>query len=200
MKEGSSVSTNGYINLTQMPTVMDEKEYVKTICKPISTKVVSSTPGRLRLRVAPSHRQYRDMERIAKELQAHPNVERVRTNIQNGSIVIHHDDRDDSLNNVFATLQDLGIIFGEIALSKSIVATGVSDAVVDLNKRVGQATNNFVDLRFLFPLGLGIFSIRQLVTKGLQLDIIPWYVLAWYAFDSFIKLHANSQPQSKTES
>ncbi|MEC4814301.1 MAG: hypothetical protein SAK29_13650 [Scytonema sp. PMC 1069.18] len=194
------MSTNGFVNLTQVPTVMDEKEYVKTLLKPISTKIVSSTPGRLRLRVAPSHRQYKDMQRIVKKLEAHPNITQVRTNLQNGSIVIHHDNQDKSLDNVFATLRDLGIIFSEITLRKSIAATGVSNAVVDLNKRVGQATDNVVDLRVLFPLGLGIFSIRQLLTKGLQLDIIPWYVLAWYAFDSFIKLHANSQPQSNTES
>ncbi|WP_414585123.1 HMA2 domain-containing protein [Scytonema sp. PCC 10023] len=186
---------NGYMNLTQMPKIIDENS-IKTAFKPISTRVVSSTPGRLRLRVAPSHRQSGEMQRIANALQANPNINQVRTNIQNGSIVINHDGENGSLDNVFASLRDLGIIFGDIALGKSQAAVGVSNAVVDLNKQVQQATSNVVDLRVLFPLGLGIFSIRQLLVRGLQLETIPWYVLAWYAFDSFIKLHGTSQAQS----
>lgn len=166
--------------------------------KLVSSKVVSSTPGRLRLRVAHAYRKSGDMQRIATALEAAPHISQVRTNLENGSIVIHHDINDDSLENVIATLRDLGIIFGDIALGKSEVAAGVSNAVVDLNKRVQHATNNVVDLRFLFPLSLGILSIRKLLSQGLQFDIIPWYVLAWYAFDSFIKLHGTSQPQSKT--
>jgi len=183
------------MNLTQMPKIIDENS-IKTAFKPISTRVVSSTPGRLRLRVAPSHRQSGEMQRIANALQANPNINQVRTNIQNGSIVINHDGENGSLDNVFASLRDLGIIFGDIALGKSQAAVGVSNAVVDLNKQVQQATSNVVDLRVLFPLGLGIFSIRQLLVRGLQLETIPWYVLAWYAFDSFIKLHGTSQAQS----
>ncbi|NMG20965.1 HMA2 domain-containing protein [Brasilonema bromeliae] len=192
------MSKNGYINLTDMPKVIAEKP-IKKAFQPISTRIVSSTPGRLRLRIAQPHRQSGEMQRIANALQANPNINQVRTNIQNGSIIINHDGEHGSLDNVYATLRDLGIIFGDVALGKSDAAAEVSNAVVDLNKRVRQATNNAVDLRFLFPLGLGMFSIRQLVTRGLQLEIIPWYVLAWYAFDSFIKLHAISQVQSSKE-
>jgi hypothetical protein len=32
-------------------------------------------------------------------------------------------------------------------------------------------------------------DFRQLIIKGLQIDEIPWYSLAWYAFDSFVKLN-----------
>ncbi|MUG93710.1 hypothetical protein F7734_15290 [Scytonema sp. UIC 10036] len=191
---------NGYCtHLTEMPkTIQEECRKIATY-KPISTKVVSSTPGRLRLRVAPHHRQSGDMERIANALQAQPNITQVKTNIHNGSIVIQHDTQDGSLENVLTTLKDLGIIFGDIALGKSEAAAEVSNAVVDLNKRVKKATNNSVDLRFLFPLGLGILSIRKLLAQGLQFEIIPWYVLAWYAFDSFIKLHGMTSQHSTNE-
>lgn len=190
------MSHNGYTTLTKMPKVMHDV-CINTASKPISTRVVSSTPGRLRLRVAHPHRQSGDMQRIAKALEGRSNIKNVRTNIQNGSIVIQHEGNDSSFEDVVATLKDLGVIFGNIALGKSEAATEVSNAVVDLNKRVQQATSNVVDLRVLFPLGLSILSIRQLLARGLQLETIPWYVLAWYAFDSFIKLHASSQPQSK---
>jgi hypothetical protein len=35
--------------------------------------------------------------------------------------------------------------------------------------------------------------MRQLMIKGLQLEVIPWYVLAWYAFDSFLKLNTGDR-------
>lgn len=190
--------TNNHGNLTKMPKVM-EQATLNTLSKPIVTKVVSDTPGRLRLRVARCHRQPGEMQRIADALEAQPNVSQVRTNISHGSIVINHDVKDDSLKNVVATLVDLGIIFADITEAKSEAAMDVSGAVTDLNKRVEQATNGAVDLRFLFPLGLGCLAVRQLLAKGLQFEIIPWYVLAWYAFDSFIKLHGTNQLKSSKE-
>ncbi|MBH8573396.1 hypothetical protein I8752_10290 [Nostocaceae cyanobacterium CENA369] len=190
--------TNSHGNVTKMPKVMEQA----TLNKPsqaILTKIVSDTPGRLRLRVARCHRQPEQMQRIARALEAQPNISQVRTNISHGSIVINHDGKDRSLENVVGTLVDLGIIFADVTEDKSDAAVDVSGAVVDLNKRVEQATNGAVDLRFLFPLGLSFLAIRQLVAKGLQFETIPWYVLAWYAFDSFIKLHGVNQSNSTKE-
>jgi hypothetical protein len=183
-----------------MPSTIQTKIATGKRLPPISMQVVSSTPGRLRLRVAPSQRQFTNMERIAKTLQAHPQIDRVKTNIHHGSITIGHTAPAGNLGNIYATLKDLGVIFAEITTltkDKSVAATGVENAVVDLNQRVARASNGTVDLRFLFPLGLGLLSIRQLMVKGLQLEIIPWYVLAWYAFDSFLKLNGTSQSSER---
>jgi Heavy metal associated domain 2 len=189
------VLTNSHGNVTVMPKVL-EPAALNTPSKPISTKIISDTPGRLRLRIAPSHRQPEQIKHIVRMLDAQPNVSQVRTNIHNGSIVIHHDRNNESWKNVVATLQDIGMIFADITTeSHSEAAATVANAVFDLNNRVEQATNNVVDLRFIFPLALGCLSVRQLLVRGLQLEIIPWYVLAWYAFDSFIKLHGVSKPQ-----
>jgi hypothetical protein len=35
--------------------------------------------------------------------------------------------------------------------------------------------------------------VRQMVSKSPRLNTAPWYVLAWYAFDSFMKLNAPQQ-------
>ncbi|WP_339382360.1 HMA2 domain-containing protein [Nostoc flagelliforme] len=181
-----------------MPEILDKPTF-KTPPKPISTKVVSSTPGRLRLRVAHSHRQPEKMQRIANALSANSHINQVKTNVHHGSIVINHDGKDGSLENVLATLKHLGIIFADVTNGNTEAAAGVSSAVVDLNQRVKQSTDGAFDLRILFPLGLASLSLRQLLNKGLQLEVIPWYVLAWYAFDSFIKLHGTSQKQSQNE-
>lgn len=161
----------------------------KNSSKPISTTVISSTPGRLRLRVTQPQRQFMDMHRIASTLNANPQIDRVSTNLHSGSITIYHDGKNGSLDNVFATLRDLGVIFADITEGNTEAAAQVSNVAVDLNQRVRQITNGAIDIRFLFPLGLGTLAVRQLLSKGLQFETIPWYVLAWYAFDSFIKLH-----------
>ncbi|MGH1396278.1 MAG: HMA2 domain-containing protein [Trichormus sp.] len=190
--------TNSHGNLTKMPEVKERINFNQS-SQPISTKIVSDTPGRLRLRIAHAHRQPDTMQHIANTLEAKPNVQQVRTNLDHGSIVIKHDDTKTSLENVLATLKDLGIIFAEITEGNTEAATNVASAVVDLNKRVKQATEGVVDIRFLFPLGLSILAVRQLIIKGLQFEIIPWYVLAWYSFDSFIKLHGITPQKSSGE-
>jgi hypothetical protein len=187
--------TNGYSTYNKMPEIIDKASF-RTPPKPISTKVVSSTPKRLRLRLAHSHRQLEKMQRIANALSANSHINQVKTNVHHGSIVINHDG---NLDNVLATLKDLGIIFADVSEGNTEAAAGVSSAVVDLNQRVKHSTGGAFDLRILFPLGLASLSVRQLLNRGLQLEIIPWYVLAWYAFDSFIKLHGTSQKQSANE-
>lgn len=186
---------NGYLNQTNMPTTMREVNS-ETPSKLISTRVVSSTPGRLRIRVAPQYRQSGAMADIAKALNARPHVNQVRINVQHGSITINHKGEDGTLDDVFATLRDLGIIFRDVTEGNTEAAADLTSAVVDLNKRVKQATNGLVDLRFLFPLGLSTLAVRQLIIKGLQFETIPWYVLAWYAFDSFMKLHSTNHTQA----
>lgn len=172
----------------------------------IHASVVSRTPGRLRLRVVPSHRQKDKIEGIASALKERLEIYRVRTNLASGSITVFHAQEHLSFENVCAILRDLGIIFLNITEGEPIDTTGKSEAaagimstVTDLNKRVGLATDGTADLRVLIPITFGLLSLRQLFVKGLQFQIIPWYVLAWYAFDSFIKLHYTSDPYSKKQ-
>jgi hypothetical protein len=160
---------------------------------PIAAKIVSDTPGRLRLRVAISDRQPDKMQHIANFLEAQPHITQVRTNFYHGSILIYHHGTDESFANVLDALSDIGIIFADITQGTTEVAKSITNAVTNLNHSVERATDGTIDLRFLFPLGLSMLAVRQLMIKGLQLDIIPWYVLAWYAFDSFLKLNHVSQ-------
>jgi hypothetical protein len=161
---------------------------------PIAATLVSHTSGRLRLRVDPIHRQAEKMQNISNFLAIQPHITQVQTNINSGSILIYHQGTDESFANVLATLHDIGINFTDIARKNTQAATTVNNAVVELNQIFAQATNNTVDLRFLFPLGLSILAVRQLIIKGSQLDMIPWYVLAWYAFDSFLKFNRHQSP------
>jgi hypothetical protein len=73
--------------------------------------------------------------------------------------------------------------------AKSEIARDLINIISDVNTDVGRITNGVIDLRLLLPLGFSALAVRQLFIKGLQIDEIPWYVLAWYAFDSFMKLN-----------
>lgn len=72
---------------------------------------------------------------------------------------------------------------------KSLVGESLINVVSDYNEQVKQTTAGVVDLRLLVPGGLAALALRQMLSKGLQLDEIPWYTLAWYAFDTFMKLN-----------
>jgi hypothetical protein len=41
------------------------------------------------------------------------------------------------------------------------------------------------DLRTLLPVGLGALAVREVLSG--RAVAAPWYVLAWYAFDSFTR-------------
>lgn len=174
---------------------------------PKHTHIVSTTPCRTRVKVSQKRRNSMEMERLASALKERPEVTDVRTNLQTGSLVIHHAEEDGSLEDIKATLQDLGVILGSIididipfqTNGKSEVAADLTSAISDLNQRVGQATDGVVDLRFLMPLGLGGLAVWQLMRNGPEFETVPWYVLAWYSFDSFIKLHYTADPSKMKE-
>ncbi|MBD2342543.1 DUF5132 domain-containing protein [Anabaena subtropica] len=68
-------------------------------------------------------------------------------------------------------------------------ANDVINVISDFNSDFERMTNGVADLRLLFPLALTILAMQQLLVKGGKLKDIPWYILAWFAFDSFIKLN-----------
>jgi hypothetical protein len=139
--------------------------------------ILSMTPVRLRLKIAGGDRLgetiSQQMQNITNCLNTDPQISHVKTNMYSGTLVIYHD----NLAGVLATLDNMGISF----------------AKSDLNQQI-RTINSAVDLRLLFPLGLSILAVRQLILKGLQIEAIPWYVLAWYAFDSFMKLNVYPPP------
>ncbi|TAF07179.1 MAG: DUF5132 domain-containing protein [Nostocales cyanobacterium] len=78
---------------------------------------------------------------------------------------------------------------------KSEAAKDFINIISDLNADVGRMTNGIADLRVILPVGIGLLSLRQLLRKGFQLEEIPWYILAWYAFDIFTRLNFEDETQ-----
>jgi flagellar basal body P-ring protein FlgI len=164
--------------------------------------IVSSTPKRTRIRVSAKRRTPEELARLAEALSQSPKVNEVSVNEHTGTIVVQHEDK--SLGDIFTVMRDLGVILKlstniDIPTSdgNTMVANQLANAVADLNQRLGFATDGFVNLRVLVPVGLGAMALVQLLRRGLQFEAAPWYFLAYAAFDSFVKLHDSCEISPK---
>jgi hypothetical protein len=75
----------------------------------------------------------------------------------------------------------------------SLAASRLVGRLSVANRSVHEASAGRVDLRFLVPAGFAALSVRQLLRTGPKLASMPWYALAYYAFDSFVKLHGTDR-------
>ncbi|QIZ71106.1 HMA2 domain-containing protein [Oxynema aestuarii] len=179
------------------PTVMETKRV-------IPVQLLSASPGRIRLRVESFYRNRDTLEAIATRLRAGLAVDRLRSNMQTGSLTIFYPSESLSVAEAIVRLEDLG--FPCITPprhppgDRSQAADEIVDVMTVFNSKVKQMSEGTVDLRFLVPLSFTLLALRQLTLKGWQLDVIPWYVLAWYGFDSFIKLHYSNGGSTLRES
>ncbi|OKH52298.1 hypothetical protein NIES2101_14955 [Calothrix sp. HK-06] len=165
------------------------------------TKVVSSTPGRTRFRVPVNHRNEHDMKRVVSSLQQSDGVHNVEYNVKTGSILVNHEHHQGKLEDIKDVMRDLGVVFANVTGTSELVSIGgesresidLLEAVYDLNTRLKRTTNGIIDLRFILPFGLAWLGTFQLMNYGLQFELIPWYVLFYFAIDTFIRLNFSRQ-------
>ncbi|RUT01793.1 hypothetical protein DSM106972_064160 [Dulcicalothrix desertica PCC 7102] len=164
------------------------------------TQVVSTTPGRTRLRVSNKRRNQEEMERISTSLQAPRFINSVEYNHKTGSILVHHDTHEHALEAIKDIMKNLGIVFADVTGASELVqvndekeGSDLPSAIYNLNQEIRQLTNGLVDLRFVLPLGLFALGLMQLQVYGLQLELMPWYLLIYFAFETFVKLNFNQQ-------
>ncbi len=159
------------------------------------TRIVSSTAKRTRIRLSSKRRNKEEMGRIALGLEAKGKIHEVTANIQTGSLVVHH--APGALADIYAALRDLGVVLVSTAgidmptgEGGPYMASRLSDAVADLNRRLGLSDFGLSSLRTIIPLGFGTLSLAQLLRRGLQIEAAPWYFLAYLSFDSFVRLNS----------
>ncbi|MBV9581259.1 MAG: hypothetical protein JO057_21980 [Chloroflexi bacterium] len=172
-------------------------------------QIASHTPGRLRVRVHPSHRDPDALQEVASRLEDQPGIQHVDVNANTGSVLVHYDRETHEKDEVVGCLEDVGLLLGSIleaggeeipdlegsesesgsGSSHSTTAAGVVDTVNDLDRRLSELTGRKVDLRLLFPVALGAIGVRAAITNGIGFAEVPAYILIWYAFDAFWKFH-----------
>ena len=175
-------------------------------------RIVSHTPGRMRVRLHSEHRDPATLEELERQLGDRQSVASVSTDARTGSVLVHYDHRSLTKDDLVGVMRDVGIVALDLLGAEEIPedleraaggdrttpgrvaehstgAVGVLDALTDLDYRISQLTGGKIDLKLLVPASLGLLALRQVAVNGLGLGTVPGYVLLWYTFDSFYKLH-----------
>jgi heavy-metal-associated domain-containing protein len=170
-------------------------------------RIVSHAPGRVRVRLQREHRDPDVLTEIEERLGARNGVSSVSADTRTGSVLVHYDRQALSRENLVEMLFDVGVVVRELlgadevpddlgrgdaspgVVQHSEGATSILDAVTDLDRRISELTGGRIDLKLLVPAGIGLIALRQVAINGLGLTQVPGYVLLWYTFDSFYKLH-----------
>ena len=160
------------------------------------TQIVSSTPRRTRIRVSRKRRNPKEMARLAEALQESPKVCSIETNLHAGTIIVHHNE--EALADIKAELKDLGVIL-MAAAGVETSARSLTDAVSRLDGKLSSAIKGLPSLKLLVPLGFGALAVLQLARRGLEIGGAPWYLLAYFAFESFVRLGNQAEQSAPTE-
>ncbi len=164
-------------------------------------RILSVVPGRVRLKVFGRRRTPEELERVTAALDALSGVSAVQASSLTGSVLVRHDPFGTGIDDLRTALERLGLtlVYEESSeRAQGTQARWVVEAAEGVNSRVGRRLGGS-DLRLLFPAALGVLSLRQATRDVPGLDQAPWYLLAWYAFDSFLKLNYGEAPRGPVE-
>ncbi len=167
--------------------------------------MASSVPGRLRLKFSGDQRHI-DAQRAASHLQDHPGVATASAHPSIGSVTVRYDTERTTVDQLLTALGRLGMLIGlrgdsapnpleDAGLSST--AVGITDAMDRLDRRISFATGRRVNLKVLLPTGFLLFGVRNTVVNGLGLTTFPGFIMLWYAFDAFHKLHQEEPLQRR---
>ena len=170
-------------------------------------RIVSHAPGRMRVRLHPEHRDPAALKKIEQDLGGRAGIASVSADPRTGSVLVHYEDTSVSKDDLLDMLYDVGVVARDLLGADEVPedlgvesadrgvaphsrgATGILDAVTDLDHRISRLTGGKLDLKLLVPASFGLLALRQVMINGLGLGQVPGYVLLWYTFDSFYKLH-----------
>jgi hypothetical protein len=164
-------------------------------------QVVHASPGRLRLRVPRAALEDGTWSRAERALTGMAGVQQVRPNALASSLVVRYDDGVVGLSALLDALARAGltVVHGSTDLGpppageRSRVARSIESLFGSADGEVTRLTNGTADLRTLVPIGLGALALREILAG--RVGMAPWWTLAWWAFDSFLKLQEPRAPQ-----
>ena len=159
-------------------------------------RVAHHMPGRTRIQVP---RALRHQAKVAKATRAFaklPGVRNVEIHVETGSMVLHHDEDPGILmalakvaEEAFEIALDLGDEDSGAGMDSSILGGLLQSSGTCVDNQISSATGNVLDLKTLIPLGLLGAGIARVSESGLGLANVPAFVLFYYSFDMFVKLH-----------
>ncbi|MDQ6748423.1 MAG: hypothetical protein M3010_10020 [Candidatus Dormibacteraeota bacterium] len=169
--------------------------------------------GRARLRV-PQPRTPEEVAAIGRHIRAIDRLHKVEVNPSTGSLLLHMDPTD-PVDLLLEDIVRVGYLVQRATSSRarkrakarpraprvphSQGSLQVRDVLAVMNKKVHDATDGKADLRLIVPAALGVLAIRQVLKDARSLSQAPWYVLVYYAFDSFYKMNAEMTEPASAE-
>ena len=150
-------------------------------------RVASSIPGRLRLRLPATPEGRSRLSAAAAELAGDPESLIVHLKPASASLVVEYDPA--GATSVWSRLRGLGLPGSETESSPAVTDPGnrVIAAAGVLDAQVTRRTHGH-GLRTLIPIGFGMLAARQLLRDTERIGDAPWYMLAWYASETFQKM------------
>lgn len=162
-------------------------------------------PGRARLRV-PKPRSQSQVQRVAGRVGRMQHVRNVQVNRATGSVLLSMP-ADDPIDMLIDDLRIAGIeivspprVDAPTVQTQSTTASVVRRVMSTCNAKLHMATKGNVDMRLAVPALYLLLAARNFGKQGGRLRDAPWYQLAWWAFDSFFKLHEEATAPSGTGS
>src|SRR5215471_18528355 len=167
-------------------------------------QVAHQVPGRIRMKVPSAKDDPELLEQIKQTFSVIPGIEEVTVNPTTGSVVLHYDtERHDEFHGSFshhyhthaadrppATQLDSFAERieqeAEFLASHSHSARVVVDFVKKLDREIKLASNNTVDLKIVFALGLIGLTVMEVGTTAAT---PVWLTLAIFTVNHFIELH-----------
>ena len=167
--------------------------------RPRDVRVASASPGRIRLRAhSPVGRD--GLAEVAEAAGAWPEVTAAQLRPWSLSLVIDFDPA--RTPEIGRRLDELGVGPAPApSAAPADPARAIGRGVASANGAVARRLDG-TDLRTLVPLGLGLLAARRAMRGDERLADAPWYVLAWYASETFLKFHGGAETaleQSQSE-
>jgi hypothetical protein len=173
-----------------------------TMTEPRRARLVHAVPGRLRLRLERNDLTDEFIQALERALLMTDGVREVQVTPHTGSVVVRFDPTQFDPERLMAQDRPRQLLALERAdrpadrqksVPTSHTAARLQRAFHEVDVRLSELSQGRWDLRSVVPATFGVLALRQIVTNFGELAGIPWYVLAWYAFDSFWKLNEQAR-------
>jgi hypothetical protein len=173
----------------------------------MNLKIEHQVPGRVRMKIPAGKGNAELLQQISEVFASIPGIEEITTNPATGSVVLHYDvDRHDEFHGSFrphyeahaANPTPHGADTELDRLTRSIEAEAeflarhshsaraVIDFVKKMDREVKLASNNTVDLKILFAVGIIGLTVFQV---GATAATPVWVTLAIFTVNHFIEMH-----------
>jgi len=174
----------------------------------MNLRIEHQVPGRVRMKIPAGKGNPELLQQIGEVFGVIPGIEEITVNPTTGSVVLHYDaDRHDEFHGNFqqhyaahgaangglhGADTELDKLTGSIAAEAEFLAShshsarAVVDFVKKLDREIKLATNNTVDLKIIFAVGIIAFTVFEV---GATAATPVWVTLAIFTVNHFIEMH-----------